>query len=335
MGDFNANYNSVNTKDGLMAQVIDGVIRKTNQVQKPKTAKEMNALGKDAFLKLLCAQMENQDPLQPQSNTEWVTQLATYSTLEEMQNMNSTINNSQAMGLVGKHVVLATKNANGQDTTVNGVVDYVSVKKGKAYLSIKGNLYPAEDLQSVIDGNYLNNSVLPKVQKTEMEFDKKKPADVRFKVSFGGEFGKATGLGLTLNGKNIPTDQFKVYDNGDVVISKEALKDLPKGRYKIRVTFNNQLRTQDSDSLTLKVTEGQEGNQGNGSGTQKPGNNNGGANGGTGGTNGNNGNNGNNGGTTGGQTNPPTGGTQNPGNNNGGKSGNGGTTGGANNGSNG
>ena len=78
MSDFNTNYSSTRTDQGLQAQVIDGVISKTNNIEKIKTADELNKLGKDSFLKLLCAQMENQDPMQPQSNTEWVSQLATY-----------------------------------------------------------------------------------------------------------------------------------------------------------------------------------------------------------------------------------------------------------------
>ena len=142
MSDFNTNYSSTRTDQGLQAQVIDGVISKTNNIEKTKTADELNKLGKDSFLKLLVAQMENQDPMQPQSNTEWVSQLATYSTLEQMQNMNAVMTNSQAFGLIGQDVIVATKNADGKESTISGKVDFVSVKGNKSYLSIDGNLYP-------------------------------------------------------------------------------------------------------------------------------------------------------------------------------------------------
>ena len=46
-----------------------------------------SSLGKDAFLQLLVAQMKYQDPLEPTSNTEYISQLATFSELEEMQNL--------------------------------------------------------------------------------------------------------------------------------------------------------------------------------------------------------------------------------------------------------
>jgi flagellar basal-body rod modification protein FlgD len=71
-------------------------------------------LGKDDFLKLLVTQLQNQDPLQPMQNTEFVAQLAQFSSLEQLTNMNEQISlvqlaqlstsNIQAAGLVGQEV---------------------------------------------------------------------------------------------------------------------------------------------------------------------------------------------------------------------------------------
>jgi len=72
-------------------------------------------VGKDDFLKLLVAQMQNQDPLNPMEGTEFTAQLAQFSSLEYLQNINgalsdlntaqSTLHNSQAVSLIGKTVL--------------------------------------------------------------------------------------------------------------------------------------------------------------------------------------------------------------------------------------
>jgi flagellar basal-body rod modification protein FlgD len=76
------------------------------------------ALGKDDFLKLLLAQMQNQDPLNPMDNSQMVAQLAQFSTLEQMQGVNDRLdtlalaqasaNQTQASMLVGKSVSYKT-----------------------------------------------------------------------------------------------------------------------------------------------------------------------------------------------------------------------------------
>lgn len=73
-----------------------------------------SALDKDAFFKLMLAQLKNQDPMNPLKNHEMAAQLAQFSTLEQMSNMNSTLTkiegkgaapeNFQALNLIGKVV---------------------------------------------------------------------------------------------------------------------------------------------------------------------------------------------------------------------------------------
>ena len=256
MSDFNTNYSSTRTDQGLQAQVIDGVISKTNNIEKTKTADELNKLGKDSFLKLLVAQMENQDPMQPQSNTEWVSQLATYSTLEQMQNMNAVMTNSQAFGLIGQDVIVATKNADGKESTISGKVDFVSVKGNKSYLSIDGNLYPSSDLQSIINPDYIKGNVIPKVENKDLKFNKDHPEVMKFQVHMGQGAGKATGLALSINGNDIPAKNFTIDEEGVVNVYPDAFKDLKKGHYQVDVKFNNDFGTHSTTNLSITITEG-------------------------------------------------------------------------------
>ena len=78
-------------------------------------------LGKNEFMNLLVAQMNNQDPLSPQDNGEFIAQLAQFSTVEGIENMNTTMDSLlngyqssqalQASSLVGRSVIVPTMNA--------------------------------------------------------------------------------------------------------------------------------------------------------------------------------------------------------------------------------
>lgn len=140
----------------LMAPVTDGQFQ-ANKVEKTEKEKKNSnsALDKDAFLQLLVAQMKYQDPLEPTSNTEYISQLATFSQLEEMQNMSASMNLQRASSLVGQYAYMAVKDGNGNTTYPEGQVDFVKYENNKAYLSIGGELYPMDSLQSVADSNYV------------------------------------------------------------------------------------------------------------------------------------------------------------------------------------
>ena len=137
------------------AIVKDGVIQETmSQSSVSKATSEQNGMDKDAFLQLLVAQMKYQDPLQPTSNTEYISQYATFSQVEQMQNMAATMELTRASSMVGKLVTVESTNAAGETKQVQGMVEYVSYENNKAYVSIDGTLYSADDVIAVVDENY-------------------------------------------------------------------------------------------------------------------------------------------------------------------------------------
>jgi len=140
-----------------MAQVIDGNLQQASATQSAKSVTESknNGLDKEAFLQLLVAQMKYQDPLEPTSNTEYISQLATFSELEEMQNLVSNSDMQRASELVGKTVTMKVTTSGGAESYTQGVVDYVTYEGSKTLLGINGSEYSLEDLLEVADTDYV------------------------------------------------------------------------------------------------------------------------------------------------------------------------------------
>ncbi|MDE6600611.1 MAG: flagellar hook capping protein [Lachnospiraceae bacterium] len=144
---------------GVVQKVENGKFVESNSAaslaEAKKNAQGSNTLDKDAFLQLLVAQMKYQDPLEPTSNTEYISQYATFSELEQMQNMSASMELFRASSLVGQTVLLKVRDSQGRVTNVQGNVDYVVYENNKAYLSVNGDLYSMDDLDTVADPTYL------------------------------------------------------------------------------------------------------------------------------------------------------------------------------------
>ena len=115
------------------------------------TREANNNLGKDDFLKLLITQLTHQDPTQPMEDREFIAQMAQFSTLEQMTNMNesfTTLSNmlasNQAMGLLGKTVEIIDG-----ETVITGKVE-----------EIAGREYP----QVLVNGTYYDYTNVEKIR---------------------------------------------------------------------------------------------------------------------------------------------------------------------------
>ncbi len=143
----------------ITAQVVDGKVVANYTADSNTTKKTGNdSLNKDAFLQILVAEMQYQDPLEPSSNTDWVTQMSSFSQIEELQGLGDAMTEQNAANLVGKRVIIAASdNTTGETNYVSGIVQCIEKQSDGVYLSIDDYLYSIDKLYSVVDEDYYND----------------------------------------------------------------------------------------------------------------------------------------------------------------------------------
>lgn len=139
-----------------MAGTIDTTSKVSNQIMsstsKTSNTKKSNTLNMENFLSLLVAEMQNQDPLEPTSNSDYMAQMATFSQVEATSEMNERVLSQTASNLIGKAVIVKTDtNSTGY---AGGIVNGWQEIDGIVYLGINGNLYDINDVDQVIDKDY-------------------------------------------------------------------------------------------------------------------------------------------------------------------------------------
>ena len=110
-------------------------------------------LGKDDFLKLLVAQMTNQDPLEPTSNDQFITQMAQLSSYEQMNNLNNQFKINAGLttlttgaSMIGKQITYTDSSSK---TDVTGIVDKVEMANGEFVLSIGGKSVKLSEVKTI------------------------------------------------------------------------------------------------------------------------------------------------------------------------------------------
>ena len=110
------------------------------------------ALGQQDFLKLLGAQMTAQNPLEPMKDTEFVAQMASFTSLEQMQGLSKSFDNfakdqrlASAPSYLGQQVSLMDPS----EGPVTGLVESVLIKNGKPLVVVGGKNYDASTITQI------------------------------------------------------------------------------------------------------------------------------------------------------------------------------------------
>ena len=132
------------------------------ELQKESSARIVKeSLGKDDFLRILVTQLTHQDPTNPMEDRDFIAQMAQFSSLEQMQNLNKEFSRvaelialSQATALIGKTVDVAV--SEGRDFEGREIMNLVTGRVEE----VTGGSFP----QLFIDGKYYDYSALARVR---------------------------------------------------------------------------------------------------------------------------------------------------------------------------
>lgn len=117
-----------------------------------KTYEDKSILGKDDFLRILVTQLANQDPSSPLQDKDFIAQLATFSSLEQMTNLNKAFEKfasnqiNQYTAAIGKEISWTLE---GNLTPVTGVVTGVSSQNGNYYYLVGNEKVPTGSVTDI------------------------------------------------------------------------------------------------------------------------------------------------------------------------------------------
>lgn len=132
--------------------VSNGTFYYKNAVDKQKTGS--NNLGKDEFLKILVTQLSNQDPTQPLQDKEFIAQMATFTSVEQLTNMAGEMKLlRQSIGfssaLIGKTIGWTQTDSNSETQSLSGVVDSIKIKESKQYAIVGDKEVPIDQITEI------------------------------------------------------------------------------------------------------------------------------------------------------------------------------------------
>lgn len=241
-----------------------------------------NTMDKNSFLKILSAQLSNLDPTQNQDSSAYVSQMAQFASMEQMQNLNTTMSDSAYQQMIGRTVITNEKDDNG--SYIQGYVTQVLKESGGTYLGMLINGKEAKiaveniigtvqttdsntnaNSRTALNSDFLAASALADKQEKVVIAtldDKKKTVLIKGKIT-GAYIDTVSGATVKIkvdvlddNGK--PTGENKTYDYGDIVRAGDLADD------DMKVNLNNNTA---NESTSETGTNGSSNSNSSGSGT--------------------------------------------------------------------
>lgn len=101
------------------------------------------------FFALMMAQLQNQTINDTVDNTQFITQMAQFSTLSQMSDLKNSAQTNLAVSLIGKTVNATKMDEIGFEKTVSGIVEQVDFSNGDPYLLVEGEFYKISDINQI------------------------------------------------------------------------------------------------------------------------------------------------------------------------------------------
>ncbi|WP_283607266.1 flagellar hook capping FlgD N-terminal domain-containing protein [Faecalispora anaeroviscerum] len=119
------------------------------------SANSAASLSIDQFLSLLAAQLSNQDVLNPTQDTEFVAQMAQFTSLQALENLNQYASYQYGSSLIGKKVSAAKYDTTGQYVSDIGIVTQADFSSGDTTVTVNGTAYGLSSIMEVVnDASY-------------------------------------------------------------------------------------------------------------------------------------------------------------------------------------
>ena len=131
--------------DALSAYAASTAATKATSTAKTKTS----AMDMDDFLKLMVAQLQNQDMNNSVDNTEFAAQMAQYSMVQALSDMREQSQTAYSVSLIGKNVTLSESNDDGSINVITGTVEGVNLQNGDAEIIVNGSAYSMDSILTV------------------------------------------------------------------------------------------------------------------------------------------------------------------------------------------